>query len=147
MKTIIFLISLCFLSVVNSCKEVESIFQEKYFLVNETNGLIEIEIYDTRNDLFFKIESISSSDTISFILTGEGGVNFEFFNHFYADSVSIIFERAKYITYYCTNTKDSFICNSDDVNPLKSSSYSMVEANHFYYYITEEDYNRAIPIE
>jgi hypothetical protein len=153
MRTFLVITSFLSLIVFISCGITEVEIISNYHIINKSSHAIKIEIFNANDTSFKAVQEIKNlDDTISFQIVE----SFEFFNVPNANNITMFFDDEKYLTYNCRysfNTSTSTgisICNDEERTPLDPNNYSYdysISNRDFYYYITEEDYNRAIPIE
>lgn len=137
MRTITFFVLFGIVLHISSCI-VEKEFPVGYKYINETDKEILIEAFDSNNISVDQFQLKANQDTIFTY-----GQSTTFLNRFDVDSVCIIFNSKRFIYYSCTPT----VCNDQERNILITSQYeNPLPGDIFYYYITKEDYENAIPL-
>lgn len=142
MKAIVVWITI--LITLSSCTDKYDHGKAVYYYINTTGKALKIEVYDIQAPVSspqFEIE-IGSFDTTSH----EQGefAPFALFNVDGADSVSIIWQNDRFIEYTCFGNREPN-CNKEARNILDARNFEYIKSEN-YYYLTETDYNNALPI-
>lgn len=138
MRTILLVLALGVIGLLISCI-VEKEYPATYKYLNQTDKEIVVEAHN--RSIAHLLDSFSIPAMSEIIFT------YEYETSFLArgdvDSVSIIFNRAKYISYSCGNLG----CADSSRNILLTFEYTAIQGSNTYmYYITEEDYENSIPL-
>jgi hypothetical protein len=121
----------------------DSILIFKY--VNLTTSNINVEVYNHVNSAKFLLSSIPIPQNGSFQFKDNAMGEYDPFGESLADSISIIFNNDRYIKYVCPDTEGAN-CSDVDRTLFYEKNFERKDGI-YYYYITDEDYNRAILIE
>lgn len=146
MKSIYFCFCLCvFLCSCDKGENAEEYHTSRFYFINNTNEYIEIKVYDHGNFAqSYLINPLDTLDNHFETVTVKGPVSGPGLG---GDSVSIIYNSAKSITYTCGGSYKDNDCYKEgnimlsgffDIEPHPEENYT-----HFYYRFTEESFKSA----
>lgn len=124
---------------ISGCTIEESEAKISYAIVNETSTDLSIILNDRFDIDYSQSVSIETGDTVYFKTTIHFDLTEGLFN-VSADSISILWQDRKYVSYVCKQNR----CTGNR-NIFLESNY-LIKGETYYYNILESDYQDAIPL-
>jgi len=134
--------------ILNSCKKwVEYHFKTTYVYLNDSDHEIELFVFNKSDRVLIREIPIQTGDSASIVLYSDGSPAppffFNTFLHSIGDSVSVIFDKTRFLYY----TKDKYTNRSIlDYRNYEGGKVSKTVYS-FRYRFTNEDYDRAIGLK